>query len=289
MNVTFDIEALRTVVAGTDLRSFASAAVRLGRSQSAISMQLKKLEQQAGRKLFERKGRGLVPTEAGQAFLDYARRIVALNDEAAQMLGAQVEAPTVRLGLPQDFFDDVMPAAVKAFAERHTDVHVEVQAGPNHVLSDEIAAGRLDVAIVLYKAGAASEGEVLCDLPMRWIAHADHRKVVERDPLPLVLFSYPCHFRQAALSALEGARRRWRAAVTTPSLPGIWSSLRSHFGLAVRTENNMPDDMVCLGKEAGLPDLPDIQLRLLRHPDRSALASDLGELLKRETLSRLAS
>ena len=169
MTPSFDIDALRAMVIGTDLRSFASAAVRLGRSQSAISMQLKKLEQQAGAQLFVRKGRGLVPTEAGEALIAYARRIVALNDEAVAALGAAVSPATVRLGLPQDFFDDVMPATLAAFAREEADVHVEVQAGPNHSLGEEVAASRLDVAIALFKDGAGAEGEPLCALPMRWI------------------------------------------------------------------------------------------------------------------------
>ena len=103
MNIAFDINALRAIVAGTELRSFARAATQLGRSQSAISMQLKKLEQQAGTQLFVRKGRALVPTDAGESLVAYARRIIALNDEAALALGATATTATVRLGLPQDF------------------------------------------------------------------------------------------------------------------------------------------------------------------------------------------
>ena len=108
MRTTFDIAALRMIVAGAELGSFARAAARLGRSQSAVSMQLKKLEEQTGKALFRRSGRGLVPTEAGDALLAYARRIIALNDEAAASLGA-IPAATVRLGLPQDFAEDVLP------------------------------------------------------------------------------------------------------------------------------------------------------------------------------------
>ena len=129
MTPTFDIDALRAVVAGLDLGSFARAAVQLGRSQSAVSMQLKKLEQQAGTALFVRRGRGLVPTAAGEALAAYARRILALNDEAALVLGAATAAALVRLGLPQDFFDSVMPAVLSGFARAHPRVHVEVRAG----------------------------------------------------------------------------------------------------------------------------------------------------------------
>src|SRR5262249_55193236 len=102
MRPTFDMDALRTMVAGIELGSFARAASQLGRSQSAVSMHLKKLEKQAGRQLFRRNGRGLLPTEAGETLLIYARRIITLNDEAAASLGVPIGTAPVRMGLPQD-------------------------------------------------------------------------------------------------------------------------------------------------------------------------------------------
>src|SRR3954452_21822375 len=118
MRPTFDIDALRTIVVGTELGSFARAAVQLGRSQSAVSMQLKRLEEQAGRPLFQRNGRGLVATEAGDALLAYARRFVQLQDEAAAALGSTAAPASVRLLPPQDFFEDVMPPAMTRFARQ---------------------------------------------------------------------------------------------------------------------------------------------------------------------------
>ncbi|MCF3934702.1 LysR substrate-binding domain-containing protein [Acuticoccus sp. M5D2P5] len=287
MNPAFDIDALRAVVIGIDLKSFARAAVEVGRSQSAISMQLKKLEQQAGTPLFVRQGRGLVPTEAGEAFVAYARRIVALNDEAARALGANTVAATVRLGMPQDFFDDVMPATLAAFAASHPGVHVEVRAGPNHHLAEEVRAGRLDGAVAFYPEGAGGEGEVLCAMAMRWLAH-DGYDGTARDRLPLVLFDHPCLFRQAALAALERAGRRWHPAVTTPSLPGIWAALRSDLGFAVRTEHAMPPDIVRASDALALPALPSIEVRLLRATDESSIGRALTDALRRETLARVA-
>src|SRR6185312_4252978 len=163
------MDALRTMVVGTELKSFARAAVQLGRSQSAISMQLKKLEEQAGRPLFRRDGRGLVPTEAGDALLAYARRIIALNDEAALSMGATVEAPAVRLGLPQDLFEDVMPEAIQRFSRRRPGVHVEVRAGRNYALEEEVRTGRLDVAVSFFPPGSDAHGARLVSLPMLWL------------------------------------------------------------------------------------------------------------------------
>lgn len=288
MNPAFDIDALRAVVAGIELRSFARAAVELGRSQSAISMQLKKLEQQAGTQLFVRKGRGLVPTEAGEVLAAYARRIVALNDEAARALGAAVTSETVRLGLPQDFFEDVMPATLSAFAGDHPEAHVEVRAGLNHTLGDEIRAGRLDGAIVFFPEGAGGEGERLCVLPMQWLMYKAFADQTLQDRVPLVMFDHPCLFRQATLATLDQANRRWRVAVTTPSLPGIWGALRSKLGIAVRTGHGVPDDIVCADEGFKLPNLPAVELRILRSQNATPAAHDLCEALRRETIGQLA-
>lgn len=288
MNKNFDIDALRAMVVGIELQSFARAATQLCRSQSAISMQLKKLEQQAGTPLFVRKGRGLVPTEAGEALARYARQIIALNDEAALALGASVISATVRLGLPQDFFDDVMPATLSGFAKEQPGVHVEVKAGLNYSLSEEVQTGRLDGAIVFFAENTSTEGELLGKLSMHWLAHREFKNVVQGERIPLVLFDHPCLFRQAAIEALDRHGARWNMAVTTPSLPGIWGALRSHLGVAVRTTHGLPDDIVCINDHPNLPVLPKIELRLLRANHRTKhstkAASDLCDRLKKETL-----
>src|SRR5882757_6877569 len=153
MRTTFDIAALRMIVAGAELGSFARAADRLGRSQSAVSMQLKKLEEQTGKALFRRSGRGLVPTEAGDALLAYARRIIALNDEAAASLGA-APAASVRLGLPQDFAEDVLPDVILRFAKKWPLMQVEAHIGRNYALWQDVESGRLDAAISFVAPGA---------------------------------------------------------------------------------------------------------------------------------------
>lgn len=289
MNITFDINALRAIVAGTELRSFARAATQLGRSQSAISMQLKKLEQQAGTQLFVRKGRTLVPTDAGESLVAYARRIIALNDEAALALGATATTATVRLGLPQDFFEDVMPAVLSEYSRLHPGIHVEVQAGPNHVLTEEIRAGRLDVAMTFYPENSSgSEGSLIGKLPMHWMTHESFVLDSKAERLPLVMFDHFCLFRQSALAALEQASKRWRVAVTTPSLPGVWAALRSHLGIAVRTAHGMPNDIRYADETFDLPKLPAIALRLLVSSNASPAAQDLSKLLTQETIRLVA-
>jgi DNA-binding transcriptional LysR family regulator len=280
MRPTFDMDALRTMVVGTELGSFARAASQLGRSQSAISMQLKKLEEQAGKPLFRRSGRGLLPTEAGDALLAYARRIITLNDEAAVSLGATVDFATVRLGLPQDFFEDVMPSAITRYSRERPDVHVEIRAGRNYALEEEVVAGRLDVALAFGMPSTPTQGTRLASLPMLWLAGKLAPPLSHNGALPLVLFDHPCLFRQTGLQVLERKRVKWRLALTTPSLPGIWATIRSTPGLTLRTGHRLPSGIRDIGDEFNLPKLPRIELRIIKANQLSPAAASFCEILE---------
>jgi len=279
MKPNFDMDALRTMVLGLELGSFARAASQLGRSQSAVSMQLRKLEDQAGQPLFRRHGRGLIPTEAGDSLLLYARRIIGLNDEAAASVGATAAAASVRIGLPQDFFEDVMPDALAQFSRKRPRVHVEVRAGRNYALEEEINTGRLDVALAFFKQNSANHGILIASLPMLWFGGKGMTKSAVKDPIPLVVFDHPCLFRQAAFHALEGKKLRWRLSLTTPSLPGVWAALRCGYGISPRTTHRIPPSIRDVGKEFGLPPLPPIELRMLIGSEISPVASDLRDVL----------
>ena|SRR5271166_612795 len=288
MKATFDMDALRTMVAGIELGSFARAATKLGRSQSAVSMQLRKLEQQADRPLFRRNGRGLVPTEAGDALLQYARRIIALNDEAAASLGTTAAEASLRIGLPQDFVEDVIPEVIVRFARLRPGVHIEVRAGRNYVLEEEVRAGRLDVAFGFFPPGSDSHGTRVASLPMLWLGGRTMVRIPAGDPIPLVLYDHPCLFRQAAFQALERKARRWRLALTTPSLPGVWAALRAAQGISVRTAHRLPSGIRDVGAELGLPKLPTIELRLLAADDLSPAASELRDILSNVISTQVA-
>lgn len=287
MKPNFDMDALRTMVLGVELGSFARAATQLGRSQSAVSMQLKKLEDQTGQQLFRRNGRGLVPTEAGDSLLLYARRIIGLNDEAAAVVGATAAAASVRIGLPQDFFEDVMPDALRQFSLKRPGVHVEVRAGRNYALEEEINTGRLDVALAFFKPNPANHGTRIASLPMLWFGGKGMSRSEVEDPIPLVVFDHPCLFRQAAFQALEGKKLRWRLSLTTPSLPGVWAALRSGYGISPRTTHRVPPGIRDVGTEFGFPPLPPIELRMLTGNELSPAASDLRDILSRVARKRV--
>lgn len=265
--VTFDLDVLRSFVTGMDLGSFAKAADRLGRSTSAVSAQLKKLEDQAGTPLFRKAGRGLALTEAGETMLAYARRLIDLNDEAATAIrGIELEG-CVRLGLQEDFGETLLPAVLGRFARAHPKVRIEARIARNTELLERVMAGRLDLALAWDDGTAHPYAERIAELPMCWIGPAGMYRPWqdEQAPLPLVAFEAPCWFRHCATAALDRSGIPWRIAFSSPSLGGLWAATAAGLGLVVRTPLGLPSTvrMLPVG-ELGLPALPSLALALYR-------------------------
>ncbi|MEY2169297.1 MULTISPECIES: LysR substrate-binding domain-containing protein [unclassified Rhodanobacter] len=266
--VNFDIDNLRSFATGIELGSFAQAAGRLNRSTSAVSAQLKKLEQQAGAPLLRKAGRGMALTEAGEVMLGYARRLLELNDEAAAAIrGAELEG-RVRLGLQEDFGESLLPAVLGRFARAHPRLRIEARIARNAELLDGVNRGRLDLALA-WEAGADSpHAERVGRWPMRWIAAAGAApsKLRQRgEPLPLAVLEAPCLLRNAAIEALDRAGIAWRIAFSSASLAGTWAAVSAGLGVSVRTPLGLPNSVRALtAREAGLPALPMLGLALHR-------------------------
>ncbi len=261
--ITFDLDVLRTFVAGIELGSFARAAERLGRSTSAVSAQLKKLEEQAGEPILRKSGRGLALTPAGEMLLGYARRLLQLNDEAAEAVrGADLEG-WVRIGLQEDFGEHVLTTILGEFARAHPRVRVEARVSRNAELLDFVQSGRLDLALAWDCGNGAPHGEPLGRLPMAWIGPtaANMPYLAHGEAVPLVMFEAPCQMRGAATAALDRAGIPWRIAFTSPGLSGVWAAVGAGLGVTVRTRAGMPPHLRVL---EGLPRLPQIGLSLHR-------------------------
>ncbi|MBV8169005.1 MAG: LysR family transcriptional regulator [Alphaproteobacteria bacterium] len=259
-----DMDVLRTLAVAMERGSFAQAAQRLGRSQSAVSLQMRKLEGQIGQTLFRKAGRGLALTEAGDVVLGYAKRILELNDEAVTAVKGLAVAGTVRLGLHQDFAEAWLPSALAGFARAHPAVQVSAEVERKHMLLERMGQGRLDLALVFGDEPAPGPGITatrITELPMGWIAGDAYRPPADAgaEPLPLVLFEAPCVFRDAALAALERARVPWRLALTSPSLAGLWAAAGAGLGVTVRTRLSLPRGLTLIN---GLPKLPKVPLTL---------------------------
>ncbi|HUH85592.1 MAG TPA: LysR substrate-binding domain-containing protein [Stellaceae bacterium] len=259
--LNLDIDVLRTLVAAQQLGAFNRAAKQVGRSQSAISQQIRKLEDRVGQPLFRKQGRGLVLTEAGEILLAYARRILDLNDEGVAALRGVTINGVVRFGLPGDFAETWLPAALGRFKRAHPSVRVEATVDRNTSLVDRLEKGQLDLA-VLVSGEPHRDGEVLATLPMVWIGAVGDSGGNNGEPLPLAVFEPPCLFRAAAIAALDKAGIPWRIAFTSPSLSGLWAAIDAGLGITVRTAAGLPSHLATLDQRAGLPPLPSVHLLL---------------------------
>jgi DNA-binding transcriptional LysR family regulator len=292
--INLDMDVLRTFVTGFELGSFARAADRLGRSQSAVSTQLRKLEDQVGQPLVQKSGRGLALTTAGESLLSYAKRLLELNDEAVTTLrGAEVEG-WARLGLPQDFAESWLPPMLTRFAQAHPRVRVEVQVDRSIPLTEKVLKGELDLALVWGADVKAPHGERIAELPVAWIGRPDWPglKGLGSEPVPLAAFASPCLFRTAAIEALDSAGIAWRLVFTTPSLSGLWAAAEGGLGITARTPVGMPKTLVAFNAQAvGLPELPPLPLTLLRSEAEPAtsvarLKDILVETIEEEVAAR---
>ncbi|NVD68971.1 LysR family transcriptional regulator [Duganella sp. BJB1802] len=266
--ITFDLDVLRTFVTGVDLGSFAKAADRLGRSTSAVSAQLKKLEDQLGMPVLRKEGRGMVTTSAGEALLGYARRLLELNDEAATAVRGAELAGSVRLGMQEDFGEHLLTEVLGRFARVHPRLRVEARVARNADLMAQMAGGRLDLALAWDSDAAlvppSHSAPVIARLPLRWIVAADAPAMLrDGEPLPLVMMEAPCTMRSIATAALDRAGIPWRIAFSSPGLGGVWAAVAAGLGVTVRTGLVLPPRLGALD-DLALPALPMIALRLHR-------------------------
>lgn len=282
---TFDMDVLRTFATGMALGNFAKAADRLGRSTSAVSAQMKKLEEQAGTPIFRKAGRGLALTEAGETMLAYAHRLLDLNDEAAAAVrGVELEG-WVRLGLQEDFAESLLPDVLGRFARAHPKVRIEARVARNAELVERVGAGTLDLALAWSDRAVILPHQPIAELPMCWIGAASETAAPIHDghePVPLASLEAPCIMRAAATKALDAAGISWRIAFVSPSLAGLWAAAAAGLGVTVRTPAGLPQKVKPLvAEEVGLPALPQLGLSLF-HADAElgSAANWLGATLR---------
>nr|WP_042445343.1 LysR substrate-binding domain-containing protein [Azospirillum sp. B510] len=265
------MDVLRALVIAMEHGGFARAAERLGRTQSAISLQMKKLEEQVGQPLFRKAGRTVALTDAGDLLLGYARRIVTLNDEALSAARGRAMDGTVRVGFPQDLAERWLPSVLGSFHRAHPRIHVEAQVGRGRELRDRVAQGALDLALAFGEIGGSgpaattsgSAAATLAHLPVAWVA-ADGFRADPDGPLPLALLDAPCMFRQHGVERLDGGGHPWRITFTSPSLSGLWAAVEAGLGVTVRTPLGLPETLAILARDQGLPELGSVPLELHR-------------------------
>lgn len=272
-------DLLRTFVAVVDDGGMSAAGLRVGRSQSAVSLQVKRLEELVGAALFRRDSRDLALTPAGETLLPYARRLLALNEQALAALAPARLTGVVRLGVVQDFAETALAGVLARFAEAHPSVALETRVGSSSALRDAVAHAGLDVCLAIGPAEGAMAARTV---PMAWLA-ADQAPHALPAPLPLALLDPPCSYRRAALAALEAAGVAHRIAYAGPSLSAVLAAVRAGLAVTVRTADLAGRGLVALapGEAAarGLPPLPEVTHALQVRADAGPAARRLGAVM----------
>jgi DNA-binding transcriptional LysR family regulator len=230
MAVNLPTELLRSFAAIVDSGSMLRATERVFVTQSALSLQMKRLEETVQTPLFHRDGRRLVLTPAGQTLLTYARDMLATNDRALSALNGDVLAGPARVGMVQDFAEVLLGGVLARFAELNPETQLQIRVGGSHELLELLSSDRLDVVLGM---GPADDLAAIRTAPMRWLGEPE---LAELDVLPLAILEVPCRFRDAALRALDGAGRPYRVVLETPSLSVLRAALDCGLAVSCRTD-----------------------------------------------------
>lgn len=262
-----DAEVLRTFVAIAESGSFTRAARQVFRTPSALSMQIKRLEETLGKTLFVRDARQVRLTSEGEVLLGYGRRLLKLNEEAViQFLSPALEG-TVRFGTPDDIGTRILPGVLAQFARSHPAVQVDVVAGRSIEIIQRLDAGELD--LILVTAGntgqEAGRGEVVHAEPLIW-ACREGGIAPRRAPLPVALANQGCAWRTMALAALDRAGVAYRIAYTSEHCAGQEAAMLADLAVAPFPSSLVRPPLRRVGDEAGLPPIGDYQVLLIRRP-----------------------
>lgn len=264
-----DNDVLRTFVAIADTGNFSTAAEVVLRTPSAVSMQIKKLEEQLRTTLFLRDARSVSLTPQGEMLLSYARRLIALSNEAVSRFVMPELSGVVRLGAADDIAERLLPKILRAFADQFPGIMVDVTVETSVNLRRRMEEQRLDLALINTSAQQLqSEGEVIFSEKLVW-AGAKCGTAHLRDPLPISIWEDGCLWRQEALRKLDETKRPYRIAYLSSSTMAQRAAVISDLAVAPLARSYLTDDMCVLGPREGLPELMHFDVRLLKSGDLS--------------------
>lgn len=255
------LDWLKCFVAVVDTGTLSSAATEVFRSQSAVSMQIKKLEDAMGHRLLDRSSRRLQLTPEGQTLLGYARRMLDLQAEAQQALHNQPLTGRVRLGVPDDYAQKYLTPVLRRFALRHSSVEIELNCEQSTALIPRVVQGDLDVALV--SRDHARRGILLFHEPMVWVGSPQF-ELWRRDPLPIAVYEEASLARRGAMHALAQQGRRYKVVYNSSSLAGQIAAVESGLAVAALTQCSAPVHLQQLGIEHGLGPLAPMEVAAYR-------------------------
>lgn len=250
-------DLLRTFITVADLSGYTKAAVALGRTQPAISLQMRRLEDLVGAKLLSQDRRKLTLTDDGLRLAIYARQILCLNDEAISTFGKTEYTGVIRVGLPTDYAVSFLQSVLTEYASRHPDITLEIHCELSAALLERLAADDFDVVI------AMTSDHVSQYLARSWVerpiwAAGKNLRLGDRDAVPIVAHPEGCEYRNRMIEALSSINRQWRIVYCTPGIGGLQNAVVEGFGVSALTGRTIIPGMRTLDSGDGFPPLADI-------------------------------
>jgi len=276
MTALLDVDQLRTFIAIAETGSFTKAAEVVNKTQSAVSMQMKRLEERLERPIFTRDGRASKLTDDGQRLLDYARRIVKLNIETIAAFSDAELSGRVRLGVPDDYADRYLPEIMARFSRVYPGVELTVICEPSVDLLERIDANEIDLAIVT-NCESKRASETFRRERLLWVTSNRHAIHAE-EPVPLALGRPTCSWRNAAVERLETVARPYRVLYSSSNAGAVAAAVLAGLAVSVLPESGLRPGMRVLSPADGFPDLPSCHVGLVRNTrEGSTLANALAE------------
>ena len=282
MAAPLDLDQLHTFVTIADMGSFTRAAEEVHRTQSAVSMQMRRLEERLGKPLFEKEGRSNRLTEEGERLLTYARRLLRLNRETLAAFDDASLEGSIRIGTPDDYADRFLPEIMARFARSNPRVELSVVCEPTINLVEQLKRGHLDIAIVTHNSDRGAS-EVVRREPLLWVTSANH-SIHEEEVLPLAVGRTTCLWRRAAIDVLDRMGRDYRILFSSWSATVLIATVLSGQAVSVLPECALRPGMRILGEADGFGPLPDVRIGIMRgHSSQpeivDALARHIAESL----------
>jgi DNA-binding transcriptional LysR family regulator len=278
-----DIDLLRSFVSVVDAGGFTRAGERVHRTQSTVSQQIRRLEETLGCDLLDRNSRQATPTEEGERLLSYARRILALAEEARDVVARPTSDGVVRLGIPEDFAAYRLADMLSDFARTRPGLRLDVRCGLSVRLARDLERGELDLALYKRSAGDGSANpgaKAIAIWPERlhWIT-SRRQEVDTRGSVPLAVYEQGCLYRNRAIHALEAAGRIWHIAYTSLNLAGIQAAVSAGLGVSILPDVAIGADHRVLSRDDGFPPIPDTELALVVAPEATPATRRLADRL----------
>jgi DNA-binding transcriptional LysR family regulator len=270
MRPNLDMDLLKTFIAIAETGGFARAADEVNKTQGAVSMQMKRLEDVLGRPVFQREGRQNRLTADGERLLDYARRIVRLNDEAVISFAKPGLTGVVRFGVPDDYSDSMLPEFLVRFSRTHPLVQVDVDCHGSARLMELTSQGKMDLSLISVEAQTKGM-EVVRREPLVWVTSLRHN-VHERDEIPLAVEQVGCAWRQIAFEQLDSWKRRYRIAYASANSNAIKAAVISGLAVSAIPRLSVRPGMRILTEADGYPPLPSFEIGLLYAPGEPGAA-----------------